>query len=180
MHPAGAVECVSGWIGQRANAFCQSGLHRASLAWVCVIKYAAAADSTLVGKLFLSALREEGGRVVGRRQRGATYCRFRSYSCGSTVIIPPPPSLNSLILSYISRARDQEILQYINRSTLCKGDYCMAYILTSLFRIKDFFAADSLSYLVSVSCSAMPDWVLSRGSVTATQSTRRVTCSVFA
>lgn len=112
----------------------------------------AAADSTLVGKLFLSALGGRGwmgGGTDGRRQGGgAIYCRFRGYSCGGTVIIPPL-LLNSLILSYISRARGQEILQYINRSTLCKGDYCMACILTSLFSMKDFL----FSYLVSVSYS---------------------------
>lgn len=90
----------------------------------------------------MCALRGEHGWVVGRRQRGGvvggTYCRFRSYSCGDTVIISPL-LLNSVILSYISRARGQEILQFINRSTLCKGDYCMAYILPPLFRLKDFF-----------------------------------------
>ncbi len=124
---------------------------------------------------------EEGGWVVGRRQAGeggtVTYCRFRSYSCGGTVIISPL-LLNSVILSYISRARGREILQFINRSTLCKGDYCMAYILTSLFSLKDFFFCGS-----TVSprlCSVVPDWVLSRASVTAAQRTRPVTCSVFA
>lgn len=80
-----------------------------------------------------------------------TYCRFRSYSCGGAVIIPPPPLLlNSLILSYISRARGQEILQCINRSTLFKGDYGMAY--PNLF----FFPVDSPSYLSCV-CPLVPD-----------------------
>lgn len=95
----------------------------------------AAADSTLVGKLFMCALRE-GWVVVA--VGGGTYSRFRSYSCGDTVIISPL-LLNSVILSYISRARGQEILQFINRSTLCEGDYCMAYILTPLFSLEDFF-----------------------------------------
>lgn len=81
--------------------------------------------------------------VVGQRQWGwgaVTYCRFCGYSCGGTVIISPL-LLNSVILSYISEARGQEILQFINRSTLCKGDYCMAYILTSLFGLNYFFSA---------------------------------------
>lgn len=115
----------------------------------------------------------DGGRGGGM----VTYCRFRSYSCGGTMIISPL-LLNSVILSYISRARGQEILQFINRSTLCKGDYCMAYILTPLFSLKDFFFC-GFTVLPRL-CSAVPDWVLSRGSVTATQRTRRVTCSMFA
>lgn len=96
-----------------------------SMASGSVSSRSAAADSTLDGKLFLSAHGEEGGWVGGQRQGATTYCRFRSYSCGGTVIIPPPPLLNSLILSYISKARGQESLQYINRSTLCKGNYCI-------------------------------------------------------
>lgn len=49
-----------------------------------------------------------------------------------------PLLFNSLILSYISRARGQEILQFANRSTLCKGDYCIAdnlgiFVLTRRF-----------------------------------------------
>lgn len=39
-----------------------------------------------------------------------TYSRFRSYSCGNTVIISPL-LLNSVIVSYISRARGQEIFR---------------------------------------------------------------------
>lgn len=77
-----------------------------------------------------------GGGVGG----AVTYCRFRCYSCGGTVIISPL-LLNSVILSYISDARGQEILQFINRSTLRKGDYRMAYTLTSLFGLNYFFSA---------------------------------------
>lgn len=179
MRPAEVVEFVSGWIGQSANTICQFGLHQACRRPVS--SSSAAADSTLVGKLFLSALGEEGGWADGWWDGGdggggVTYCRFRSYSCGGTVIISPL-LLNSLILSYISRARGQEILQFINRSTLCKGDYyCMAYILTSLFRFFRGFTV--LPHLCP--CPVVPDWVLSRGSVTATQHTRHVTCAVFA
>lgn len=71
------------------------------------------------------------GWTDGGAAMGVTYSRFCSYSCGGTVIIPP--MLNSLILSYINRARGHEILRVINRSTLFKGDYCMAYILTLIY-----------------------------------------------
>lgn len=100
---------------------------------------------------YLSSERADGWWDGCKGRGGMTYCRFCSYSCGGTVIISPL-LLNSVILSYISRARGQEILQFINRSSLCKGDYCMAYTLTSLFSLKDFFPPlDSPSYLVSVS-----------------------------
>lgn len=108
-----------------------------------------------------------------RRGRGVTYCRFRSYSCGGTVLISPL-LLNTVILSYICRARGQEILQFINRSTLCKGDYCMAYILTSLFSLKDFFFCGFTG--LPLPCSVVPYGVLSRGSVTAT---RRTLCDLL-
>lgn len=153
--------------------FCQPGLHRA-----CPVPSSSAAtDSTLVGNLFMSGLGEWW--VVGQRRWGGgavTYCRFRSYSCGGTVIISPL-LLNSVILSYIRGARGQEILQFINRATLCNGDYCMAYILTSLFSLKDFFSAVLPRLRL---CSVVPYRVLSRGSVTAGHRTRRVTCSVSA
>lgn len=166
VRPAEAAECVSCWIGQGANTFYQSALCQAHPE--SVSSSSTAADSTLDGKLFLSALRGRGrldGGLVAVKAggRGGAYCRFRSYSCGSTVIISPL-LLNSVILSYISRARGQEILQFINRSTLCKGDYCMAYTLTSLF--KDFFLWGFAVLPRCCLCSSEPDWVLSRGSLT--------------
>lgn len=106
---------------------------------------------------------------------GMTDCIFCSYSCGGTVIISPL-LLNSVILSYISRARGREILQFINRSSLCKGDYCMAYTLTSLFSLKDFFSSGFTVLPRLCQGSVMPYPTLSGAQLQHT----RVTCSVFA
>lgn len=159
---------MSGWIGHSANTFCQPGLHRA-----CPV------SDWLESCSFLPWGKRVDGWWDVAEGGGGDYCRFRSYSCGATVIISPL-LLNSVILSYISGARGQEILQCINRSTLCKGDYCMAYILTSLFSLKDFFSCGFTALPRFCLCSVVPYWLLSRGSVTATQSTHRVTCSMFA
>ncbi len=91
---------------------------------------------------------------------GVTFCRFCSYSCGCTVIISPL-LLNSMILSYISRARGQEILQFINRSLLCKGDYHMAYALTSLSGLKDIFFSGFSVFPRLCLCPVMLCWVCS-------------------
>lgn len=114
----------------------------------------------------------KGGRRV-------TYCRFRSYSCGDTVIISPL-LLNSLILSYISGARGQEILQFINRTTLSKGGLLYG-IYPNLFVYSMSFFPRRFAVLPRLCLSpVVPDWILSRGSVTATQRTRCVTCFVLA
>lgn len=156
MRPAEAAECVSGWIGQGANI----SASQASIELALCHQVVQQQTAPWLESCSCLALGNDGWWDRGGGEGGAvTYCRFRSYSCGGTVIISPL-LLNSVILSYIRGARGQEILQFINRSTLCNRDYCMAYILTSLFGLKDFFSAVLPRLRL---CSVVPYWVLSRG-----------------
>lgn len=103
---------------------------------------------------------------------GMTYCRFHGYSCGGTVIISPL-LLNSLILSYISRARGQEILQCINRSTLLKGGLPSNLLVLIFFFVRIHCLGSPLSL-----CSGA--WLSSFQWGGLVSAARRLTCTVFA
>ena len=150
--PAEALLWDSGWMGLGANISASQPASQPST-WSLPrdIKHCRSKTSLGLESCSCLALGNDGWWEgdVGLEAGGMpmTYSRFRSYSCGNTVIISPL-LLNSVIVSYISRARGQEIFQFINRSTLRKGDYCMAYILTS-------FLAWKMSFVLRT--SSVPD-----------------------